>query len=93
MIMVDMIATKTFPYRGKTIDAGRKFEASSDDIARTLVALKRAKYSTRRMMAEDIKKPEAPATATAPAVTKKPNKKKGKPGDQKYPTRDMTAKD
>lgn len=93
--MTTMIASKDFPYKGETKNKNERFEVDDADTARKLMKLKRATYATRRMTAEsssETVKPVAPATTPAPAAAIKP-KKKVKPAQQKYKTRDMTAKD
>ena len=93
--MVSMIATKSFRFRGEQVNVNDRIEASDERTALKLVHMKRAKYSTRMMTADQTGegRPTNPQTP-APAAAKKTAKKKTKPGkNPQYQTRDMSAKD
>lgn len=56
--MVDMIATKKLKYGTRRLTAGDPFEARHDRDARLLIAIGKARYATRTMVAVD--EPVAP---------------------------------
>lgn len=60
-----LIAIKSFSYAGRALAAGREFEAKGRD-ARLLVAIGKASYLTRVLVAEPPAPP--PALAAAPSA-------------------------